>query len=884
MKLRLIGLGLLAALLLPAQETLDSITIHLARSPQQVRELEDFVESLHLPGHSNYQRWLTPEQFAERFGPSRETVARVRQWASSNGLKVDYEAPSRSYLVVSGEMATAARAFGIGLRKAATTSRRRLERTGELKLPPDVAHVSGLDDLRARPQSVLVAASAANGTGNNHFLAPDDFATIYNVNPALGRGTDGTGQRIAVVGQSAVDIEDTRAFRRRYNLPVNDPEMILYPGSADPGRTNDGDEIEGNLDIQWVGAIARRARVTYVYGTSAVLAISYAVERNVAPVLSVSFTVGCEAMISQGTMHVLQQLAQQAAAQGITWINASGDAGPAGCDGNRAVVAQNGFGAEVPNTVPEITSIGGTELNDRGGNYWRASNDANGASALGYIPETTWNQSERGYTLASGGGGISTFFARPPWQNGAGIGNQNFRMVPDLSLAGSTYNGYSVIHRGQPTIVGGTSAGTPAFAGMLALILQATNKPGGYGNINRILYPIAEAQPDVFHDITEGHTRVPCIDGTKDCSNGSFGFQAGPRYDLATGLGSVDFERLLNAWPRTNATQSLMTFTAGRNPVYATASSTGASWLVTFNIREHAGVGTTMTSFKTDGQEQIAALSAALGSAEIAPFGGTTFTLTSRNVTTPYTGTFEMAGRDASGQTWTRTLYIDYAGSASTPRISGIANGASFAQSFAPGSVLSVFGSNLANGTQVAGAVPLTRFSQGLTATVNGELARFYYVSPTQVNLQVPTTLFAGPATLTLTFPSQGSASVNFTLNDAAPGIFTSGDLYTVPQRRCARGETCILFITGQGAINPTLRTGDAPAASTIAGLPKPVAPVSMTIGGAPAEIVFAGIPNGLVGVTQINFTVAANTPVGAQRVVVKVGASESAGATIEVF
>jgi len=219
------------------------------------------------------------------------------------------------------------------------------------------------------------------------------------------------------------------------------------------------------------------------------------------------------------------------------------------------------------------------------------------------------------------------------------------------------------------------------------------------------------------------------------------------------------------------------------------------------------------------------------------------------------------------------------------PVITGIANGASFQQAFAPGSIISVFGRDLAAGTQAAAAVPLIAYKAGITATVDGVNAPFYYVSPGQINLQIPYETQTCTARLTIGYTQGGSATVNVPVQAVAPGIFTNTQSLTVPQTRCGRGETCILYITGQGAVSPAIATGAAPASNaTLAQLPRPVAPVAMTIGDVAAEVVFAGIPYGLVGVTQINFTVAPNTPVGTQRVVVKVGATESGGARIEIF
>lgn len=863
---------------LDASEAVEGISIHFTRTAAQQRDLDQFLVEVHRPGSANYHRWLSPEEYATRFGLNDADLARVETWLRGSGLRIDHRGRTRGYLMASGTAGGVKRAFGTELRRYEHRGQRHFASAGPVKIPAEVnslvLNVDGLDDFLPEP--------AGNLTGGRHVLAPDDYAVIYNIRPSLQRGVDGTGQKIAVVGQSRIELSDMSLFRTRYNLPPNVPEVILYPGSRDPGF-NDA-QGEANLDLQWAGAIARNAKLFYVYGSSALSAAVYVIDQKLAPIVSVSFSAGCEAQHSQAVLFSARSLVQTANAMGITWVNSSGDSGPAGCDSNSSAIAQNGFGPRFPSVIPEITAVGGTELNDRNGDYWRGTNDANLASALSYIPETPWNESVAGVTVASGGGGISSFFLRPEWQSGPGVGNERFRKSPDIALSASGYIGYAVIQGGALTIYGGTSAGTPAFAGMLALVLQATNQTG-LGNINRILYPLAQSSPDAFHDVSTGNTLVPCAAGTKDCTTGKFGFEATPGYDLATGLGSVDFDRLLAAWPRQQPAQSLVTFSNSNAPVYAASSGGNLSWTFALTLQEHAGLKTTVTSFKIDGEDLTSQVVNFFGSNTIPAGAKLNGGLAVRNLNVPLTRTFEITGRDESGHTWIQTLPVQFAGLPPAPTINGIANGASFGQSFAPGSILSIFGTNLATGTQAAAAVPLIDFSGGVMASVNGVNAPFYYVSQNQINLQIPYGTPVGTAQLTLGYPQAGSSTVNVPISETAPGIFTDGQSFTVPQNRCGRGETCILFITGQGAVNPGVATGAAPSPNLpVSALPRPIGAVSMTIGGVPAGIAFAGIPYGLTGVTQINFTVAAGTPVGTQQVVVKVGPNESAAAKIDVF
>jgi uncharacterized protein (TIGR03437 family) len=212
-------------------------------------------------------------------------------------------------------------------------------------------------------------------------------------------------------------------------------------------------------------------------------------------------------------------------------------------------------------------------------------------------------------------------------------------------------------------------------------------------------------------------------------------------------------------------------------------------------------------------------------------------------------------------------------GSSSTTVISGVAHGASFKTVFAPGMEMSVFGSSLAPSTQVASGVPLPLSLAGVSATVNGVSAPFYFVSPGQLNLQVPYETGAGTAVLAVNNNGQ-VASFPFQVSVTAPGIFVAqdGSNLLVPISTAKAGDTLLAFITGDGDLTPTLPTGATPAAGTaVARLPRPRQAVTMTIGG-------------LAGVTQINFVVPAGVPAGLQDVVVTVGGVDSVPAKLNVL
>ena len=321
----------------------------------------------------------------------------------------------------------------------------------------------GLDDFHLQPLVRQVSPDY------NSRLVPlpgaADFATIYNIAPLYQAGIDGTGQSIAVVGESDVLLSDIRAFRTRYGLPANDPKMVLY-GGTDPGYN--GSQIEGNLDLEWAGAIAPKATIYYVYGEDAFTAMVSAVDLNVAPIISMSYG-GCEIGFAA---HYWRTIAQQANAQGITILNSSGDSGAAGCDPQGYVpYATRGRTVSFPAVLPEVTGVGGTQFVEGSGHL------------LG------------GHELLQSTARLCPIFRRPPGTSPARrAGFERRRRQPPLSQAGladrsrrarrqrprragcGAQRGRTrwLLHhlQGANYIVSGTSASAPSLAGIVALLNQ----------------------------------------------------------------------------------------------------------------------------------------------------------------------------------------------------------------------------------------------------------------------------------------------------------------------------------------------------------------------------------------------------------------------------
>ncbi|MEO8369032.1 MAG: hypothetical protein ABI806_07535 [Candidatus Solibacter sp.] len=221
-------------------------------------------------------------------------------------------------------------------------------------------------------------------------------------------------------------------------------------------------------------------------------------------------------------------------------------------------------------------------------------------------------------------------------------------------------------------------------------------------------------------------------------------------------------------------------------------------------------------------------------------------------------------------------------GTSPTTTVTAIANGASYAQAFAPGMLLTVFGTQLSGVTRSATSLPLPLEIGGVSSTVNGVSAPLYYVSPGQVNVQIPYEVGIGPAVLGVNNGGQ-VANFPFTVAASAPGLFTGADGSLTGSVRV--GATATVYMTGDGDTTTFLITGDGPPTGTAtARLPRTKLPVTVSIGGVNATVTFTGTPAGMAGVSQVNFTVPANAPQGLQPLIVTVGGVRSQTARLAII
>jgi hypothetical protein len=604
---------------------LENISLMFKPTQSQQADLTALLAEQQDRSSPNYHQWLTPEQYADRFGLSQNDINQVVAWLEAQGFTVTQTARSRTWVSFSGTAAQVEAAFQTEIHNFSLHGETYYANAMEPSVPSALADmvlgIHGLDNYPLKPRSVVRRVKSSlnprftSGVTENTFVTPGDFATIYDVLPLwqASPAIDGTGQKIAVMGQTDLygGGSDITAFRTASGLPANPPTVVLVPGASDPGVVS-GDIDEASLDVEWSGAVAKNATIIFVNGgTNGVFdALQYSIDNPdvTAPVISISYG-DCEANWGTANLNTLASLGQQANSQGQTIVAAAGDNGAADCDApptptSIVTVATHGLAVDAPASTPYVTGMGGSEFNEGAGNYWNAATTATGdilTSALSYIPEVVWNDTSSTNGLDAGGGGASAFFSKPNWQTGNGVPNDNARDVPDLSLnaspvhdgylycvQGSCVNGFRLVSSNPDlnntlTVAGGSSFGAPTFAGIVALINQQyVNTPPGQGNVNRFLYPMAASTPAAFHDITVGNNIVPCevVSTDTGCpASGEMGFSAHIGYDQASGLGSIDAFNLVTAWDSsTSGNLPAPTLSAPANGAIAVVVSPNFTW------------------------------------------------------------------------------------------------------------------------------------------------------------------------------------------------------------------------------------------------------------------------------------------------------------------
>ena len=555
--------------------------------PRDPVALEAFDTAVSTPGSASFRRYLAPGQFAGAFGPSRTTIAAVRTWLAGVGLAVGATAGDGLLVPVSGTATQLDRALGVGLDRYRLPSGRVVRSPSAPPLVPSalaraVDGVAGLDDLsQAVPELVrsslhstgagatptvggatpslvgapvghadgpvpsagCAAAIEASGSGHGALTA-DELAEAYSFS-GLYPGTEGSGVTVGIYELEPFLNADVNTFKACYT-----PAISATVNGIGVDRTNpnaDAGHGEAALDIEMVIGMAPDVNAKVFVGPnggSGPLDTYAAMVDGSNPPDVISTSWGqCEAQLSSAYIGAEASLFEQAVAQGQTLVAAAGDEGSEDCYSFPSSLDSR-LEVDDPGSQPWVTSVGGTTL-----------------GALGPAPsETVWNS---GLFAGSGGGGSSTRWTMPAWQQGpgvqspytkaqdsftgaqpcpvsAGAGTRSCREVPDVASDADPHTGYaffcSCVNGGWAKI-GGTSMAAPLWSALAALADQGQSSTVGF--MNPALYQAQCAGDPVFNDVTTGDNE-PSGSVPSDPPHVPSGpyYPATPGYDLATGLGT----------------------------------------------------------------------------------------------------------------------------------------------------------------------------------------------------------------------------------------------------------------------------------------------------------------------------------------------------------
>jgi trimeric autotransporter adhesin len=608
----------------------------LKRSQEQESALQALIASQQDPNSPNYHKWLTPEDFGKRFGVADSDVQTVTSYLSSQGMSVGQVHSNHMAIEVSATAGQIRSTFQTEIHAYSVAGKTYYANNSAPKIPSALHSVvsgfTALNNFRLEGGSgggtqatfdpathTLKPLFTTTNSGTTVFgVSPADLAVIYGVPAATAQGNGGKNVNVGILGDSDINVSYVNNYRTTFGLAPN-PPVVVVDGN-DPGANDDA--YIAYKQIELVSAVAPNATIYYYnsattdYDSGIFFALLRAVEDNQVQVLVNGFQ-SCETAIGSGAMQLVDDAVEQAAAQGITFVAASGNSGAAGCEvPGTAGSATTGFAVNGYASSPYLTAVGGTDFYYSGGSttaYWNAAGPSY-SSALKYIPEQVWNDSyaaagSGGTTsysasstlttsveLASGGGpstagsdGVSTPNPMPWYQtantNAAGIGG-SARVIPDVSFfAGSGANnseGYnntaymfcmkstdcvSTTPTVQFTYSGGTEASSAVFAGAVALALNYYDQQNGssrfgLGNVNPALYSELSSPATIIgNDITRGTNELACTGGNSTNCNGSHmkGFAAGSGYDAATGLGSFNITSFVTLYKAPNTKTSSVT-------------------------------------------------------------------------------------------------------------------------------------------------------------------------------------------------------------------------------------------------------------------------------------------------------------------------------------
>lgn len=560
------------------------------------------LQQIYDPASPQYRHYLTPEQFTEMFGPTEQDYQSIIAFARRSGFTVTGRHPNRLLLDVNADVTDIEKAFHVKMcvyqdpKEARKFFAPDVAPSVGVDLP--VLDINGLSDYtRPHPANLIrgplkatTRARPADGSGTGGTYMGYDFRAAY----APGVALTGTGQTIGLVQFDGYYPSDIAAYASNAGLPNVTLTNVYIDGFDGTPLDTDGN-IEVSLDIEMVISMAPGLAKVILYEASTNGIPNDILNRmatdNLARQLSCSWGWG------GGPDTNADQIFQEMALQGQSFFAASGDS-----DAYYTSTSTN-----FPADDPYLTSVGGTTLTTTG--------------PLGpYVSETTWNWGvEFGQDGSGSGGGISTSYTIPTWQQGiatgANGGSTTMRNVPDVALTADNVDviAGNGIDYGAQGGIGGTSCASPLWAAFVALVNQQAGTNGPVGFINPAIYRIGMEldYTSDFQDITTGNNEW-LASPTQ--------FSAVPGYDLCTGWGTPAGSNLINALSRPLDALRIRPVTG-----FTASGPTGGPFNVTSQNYALSNAGTTTLSWSV--LSTPAWLSVSPNSGTLSS-GGTTTTVT----------------------------------------------------------------------------------------------------------------------------------------------------------------------------------------------------------------------------------------------------------------
>src|SRR5579863_183416 len=272
---------------------LNYVTLTFRTSPGQQADLDQLLKDQQDPFSPRFRQWLTPEQYADRFGASPGDIAKILAWMRSEGFDIITTARGRRFIAFNATVQQIQSALHTEIHRYRVDGVLHFANATEPSVPEAIQSLvigfEGLHDFRPRHLPVRPLPAPTSGPGNpetsdgkgGHQLSPGDVWQIYDTTPLIKNNITGAGQKIVIIDRSDLVVSDVTLFRSTFLLPPAALQTILVPGTTDPGPYSPNSEA--NLDMDYDGAIAPGAQLLYVYAPNVDTAVGYAIDQDLAP-------------------------------------------------------------------------------------------------------------------------------------------------------------------------------------------------------------------------------------------------------------------------------------------------------------------------------------------------------------------------------------------------------------------------------------------------------------------------------------------------------------------------------------------------------------------------------------------------------------------------